>query len=145
MSFKQHGLVTVAKLGYLQTVLRLADSSLLYVPNGTFISAEVQNSSRTTLCRLSGNFSVRYADAPKLGPLLEALTRTLRGMPQFAADEEWYVKCGGFGTHGPIIKVEALFHKGALKREELITNGWLAVERVVREQGCEFADQAERG
>lgn len=127
-----------------QTVLRLSDSSLLYVPNGAFIASEVQNHSRSQLTRVAGSFCLRFRDAPNLATLLPALDGALRELPQFDGPPGGgpVARCAGFDGPGPVVRVEARFRRGPLGGDEVTSAAWLAVGRVVRDQGCGFAEAA---
>lgn len=133
----------VVKLGYLQTVLRDADSQLIYVPNTQLTTASITNSARRSHLRVTGEFALRVSDSPRLPTLLAALSAELAALPQ--VDESATpvaVDVAGFSPAGVTISVAALFGRGALGKNALRSAAWLAVARVVEREGCEFAAKA---
>jgi hypothetical protein len=131
----------VVKLGYFRTVLRDAESHMIYMPNGLFINQSIANAGRGTHTRVAGSFTVSFEDAPRLEALMAALTATLRTLPQ--ADEAHApvcITCAGYASGiGIAIGIELLFSRGALSPEAVSSAAWVAVGRVVAQEGCTFA------
>jgi hypothetical protein len=89
---------------------------------------------------VAGSFTVSFEDAPRLERLMAALTATLRTLPQ--ADEAHApvcVTCAGYASGGVAIGIELLFSRGALSPEAVSSAAWVAVGRVVAQEGCTFA------
>ncbi len=129
---------TVVKLGYFRTVLRDADSHIIYMPNGLFINQAIANAGRGTHTRVTGPFVLRYEDAPRLEAAMTALEEALCSMQQVDAPSV-SVTCAGYGPAGIKVKLDALFRRGALSSDAVTSAAWLLVGRVVAQQGCAFA------
>ena len=130
----------VVKLGYINTVLRDADSQLIYVPNSQLTSMSITNSGRRSHMRVTGEFVLRVSDAPKLPQLLASLSSELAQLPQVdVAATPVAVNVAGFTPAGVTLSVSALFGRGTKSKEELRSAAWLAVARVVEREGCAFA------
>jgi small-conductance mechanosensitive channel len=131
----------VVKLGYFQTVLRDAESQLIYVPNASLTNQTISNAGRRTHTRLSGDLTLRYEDVPRLEATLAAVAAALRALPQLderAAPVGVFVS--GYKPAGVVVKVEAMFARdGPVKKDALRSRAWLAVARAVEAQGCAFA------
>ena len=130
----------VVKLGYFQTVLRDAESCLIYVPNTALTNATISNAGRRTHTRVAGDFTLRASDAARLPTLLPALLSELARLPQLdESRERAAVTVGGFAKGGVQLSLVALFARGELGRDALRSAAWLAVARVVEREGCAFA------
>lgn len=130
----------VVKLGYINTVLRDADSQLIYVPNAMLTTSSITNGGRRSHLRVTGEFALRVSDSPKLPQLLAALSAELAQLPQ--VDESTTpiaVNVAGFSPAGVTVSVSALFGRGELSKDALRSAAWLAVSRVVEREGCAFA------
>ena len=130
----------VVKLGYLNCVLRDADSQLIYVPNSQLTSMSITNSGRRSHMRVTGEFVLRVSDAPRLPQLLASLSSELAQLPQVdTAATPVAVNVAGFTPVGVTLSVSALFGRGAMTRDALRSAVWLLVSRVVEREGCAFA------
>jgi small-conductance mechanosensitive channel len=131
----------VVKLGYFQTVLRDAESQLIYVPNAALTNQTISNAGRRTHTRLAGDVTLRYADVPRLEAMLAAVRAALRQMPQLDERcEPVGVFVAGYTPAGVKVKVTAMFARdGPVGRDELRSRAWLAVAQAVEREGCAFA------
>ena len=71
----------VEYIGWRSTHIRTFDRRMLYVPNATFSSIIVINSSRMTNRRISDTINIRYEDAPLLDKILEEINLMLQKHP----------------------------------------------------------------
>ncbi|WP_232819318.1 mechanosensitive ion channel family protein [Saccharospirillum mangrovi] len=69
---------TVEHIGWRLTRIRTFDKRPLYVPNATFASISVENPSRMLNRRIYETIGVRYADASKVGSIVEAVRDMLQ-------------------------------------------------------------------
>lgn len=117
----------------------MPDTSLVYIPNALFTSAELSNASRNLHFKMSGSVTLRPKDISKLEALLPMLAATLKSLPQVV--EQPVVVCGGFSASppGPLVKIDAAFEKGKIGKDELLSKAWLAVAEAVRKADCDFA------
>ena len=73
---------TVEQIGWRQTRIRTFDKRPLYVPNALFTTIAVENPSRMSNRRIYETIGIRYDDANKMGPIVQAVERMLRSHPE---------------------------------------------------------------
>ncbi len=73
---------TVEYIGWRQTRIRTFDKRPLYVPNATFASISVENPSRMKNRRIYETISLRYDDAARVSPVIDAVREMLRTHPE---------------------------------------------------------------
>ena len=72
---------TVEYIGWRLTKIRTLDGSLLYVPNSTFLSISVENSSKRHNRRIKEIIRLKYKDLRKINLVLDDLATMLRNNP----------------------------------------------------------------
>ncbi len=88
---------TVEDIGWRLTCIRTFDKRLLYVPNATFASITVENPSRMSHRRIYETIGLRYDDAPRVVPILEAIRGMLRDHPDIDQSQTLMVNLNAFG------------------------------------------------
>ena len=135
----------VVKLGYFQTVLRDAESQLIYVPNSALTNQTISNAGRRSHTRVQGELLARHVDAAKLERLLDGVAAALRTLPQI--DERAApvaVTISQVTPGGVTVRFSAMFARaGGLGRDALRSKAWLAIGRAFEREGCQFAGDDE--
>ena len=72
----------VEQIGWRLTRIRTFDKRPLYVPNAVFATIAVENPSRMLNRRIYETIGVRYDDANKMGPIVQAVEQMLRSHPE---------------------------------------------------------------
>ena len=72
----------VEQIGWRLTRIRTFDKRPLYVPNAVFATIAVENPSRMLNRRIYETIGIRYDDANKMGPIVQAVERMLRSHPE---------------------------------------------------------------
>ena len=72
----------VEQIGWRLTRIRTFDKRPLYVPNAIFTTIAVENPSRMLNRRIYETIGIRYDDANKMGPIVQAVERMLRSHPE---------------------------------------------------------------
>lgn len=72
----------VEQIGWRLTRIRTFDKRPLYVPNAIFATIAVENPSRMLNRRIYETIGIRYDDASKMGPIVQAVERMLRSHPE---------------------------------------------------------------
>lgn len=71
-------------MGYFRTVLQTKDKTLLIIPNGNFLSKEIVNAG-SSHSRITGSFTLRLEDRPRVQAFIMALVNALKAVPQVRA------------------------------------------------------------
>ena len=72
----------VEQIGWRLTRIRTFDKRPLYVPNAIFTTIAVENPSRMLNRRIYETIGIRYDDANKMGPIVQAVEQMLRSHPE---------------------------------------------------------------
>ncbi len=72
----------VEQIGWRLTRIRTFDKRPLYVPNAIFATIAVENPSRMLNRRIYETIGIRYDDANKMGPIVQAVEQMLRSHPE---------------------------------------------------------------
>ncbi len=72
----------VEQIGWRLTRIRTFDKRPLYVPNATFATIAVENPSRMLNRRIYETIGIRYDDANKMEPIVQAVEQMLRSHPE---------------------------------------------------------------
>lgn len=139
--YDQGGLMRVMEIGWLQTEVRLWDSSQVIVPNSQIFGHIVVNRSLKRYAYITEVVHVRYADLPRLDDLLDAMRMYLTSRPEVAADES-----------PPIVTVEKLdAHYVDIRlmiwlrnvptrtRLHIASSLFIGLAHVIQDRGCDFA------
>ena len=69
---------TVEKIGWRLTVIRTFEQRPMYIPNAVFANIAVENPSRMSNRRIYETIGIRYADASKMQPIIDAVREMLQ-------------------------------------------------------------------
>ena len=72
----------VEQIGWRLTRIRTFDKRPLYVPNAIFTTIAVENPSRMSNRRIYETIGIRYDDANKMEPIVQAVEHMLRSHPE---------------------------------------------------------------
>ncbi|NKN80826.1 mechanosensitive ion channel family protein, partial [Weissella cibaria] len=111
---------TVEYIGWRQTRIRTFDKRPLYVPNATFANISVENPSRMTHRRIYETIGLRYDDAAKVKPVVEAVREMLRNHPDIDSSQTLIVNFNAFGPSSLDFFVYCFTH----------TTNWIEYHRV---------------
>ena len=134
---------TVAKLGWVETVLRGSDEILLSVPNTDLSSQRVSNLSRLRKCQVTQTLRFRQSDIDKLPILIDDLKQEIRdSCPALIRDgtRPFRVVWTDYDKGGLIVKVDAHFNIRPIgdnywkNREEVL----LAIHRTAQRHDMTF-------
>ncbi len=89
---------TVEYIGWRQTRIRTFDKRPLYVPNATFASISVENPSRMKNRRIYETISLRYDDAARVSPVIDAVREMLRTHPEIDQSQTLIVNLNSFAA-----------------------------------------------
>ena len=127
---------TVEEIGWFYTRLRSRDRQPVYVPNTIFTSSPVINNTAVDNRRVWIDFSLSYADRPRVPAIVAELEQLLAGHPGVAQQKTRAVHFTGYGESG--LNLRLLCHSTGHSMEE----GWalqqellLAIGTVVERHG----------
>lgn len=89
---------TVETIGWRLTRIRTFDKRPIYVPNSLFSTIIVENPSRMTNRRIKTSIGLRYADAPKLDIIVDAIKKMLQDHPDIDQCQTLMVNFFEFGA-----------------------------------------------
>lgn len=89
---------TVEEIGLRLTRIRTFDKRPLYVPNQTFTQISVENPSRMLNRRIYETIGVRYADAGRVGQMVERVRAMLLEHPEIDTDQTLMVNVTEFAS-----------------------------------------------
>jgi len=90
---------TVESIGWRLTVIRTFDQRPLYVPNAIFSQIAVENPSRMHNRRIYETIGLRYADADKVGPIVQQVRDMLAQHEAIDTSRTLMVNFVSFGAH----------------------------------------------
>lgn len=96
---------TVEEIGWRLTRIRTFEQRPLYVPNAVFSSVSLENPSRMTHRRINETVGVRYADAPKVRRIVEAIREMIETNPDLDTGQTTIVRLNHFGDFSMDIMV----------------------------------------
>lgn len=131
---------TVAEIGWRMTKIITFDNRPLYVPNSLFSSISVENPGRMTNRRISTTISLRYEDADKIEPIVQAIRSMLANDPAIDQSQTTLVYFDEFADSSLNIMVYC-FTKTTewAKWLEAQQKVFLAIIKIVHQQGADFA------
>ena len=83
---------TVEQIGWRTTMLRTFDKRALYIPNGIFLLASIENPSRMTNRRIKATVGVRFQDVGKIEGMLTDIESMLRERDDIDTTQTLYVR-----------------------------------------------------
>ncbi len=89
---------TVEDIGWRLTRIRRFDKRPLYVPNAVFTTVAVENPSRMSHRRIHEVIGIRYDDLHKMGSIVEAVKKMLRGHPEIDQSQTMIVNFNTFNA-----------------------------------------------
>ncbi|OMH34009.1 mechanosensitive ion channel family protein [Motiliproteus sp. MSK22-1] len=89
---------TVEYIGWRQTRIRTFDKRPLYVPNATFANISVENPSRMKNRRIYEKVGLRYDDAAKVEPVINAVREMLQQHSEIDQRQTLIVNLNSFGA-----------------------------------------------
>jgi len=88
---------TVEAIGWRTTMLRTFDKRALYVPNGIFLLASIENPSRMTNRRIKATIGVRFQDLEKIKAMLSELESILMEHDEIDTTQTLFVRLSEIG------------------------------------------------
>ncbi|GGK69030.1 mechanosensitive ion channel family protein [Amphritea balenae] len=131
---------TVEEIGWRQTCIRTFSKRPLYVPNATFASISVENPSRMTNRRIYETVGLRYDDAARVAPVVDAVREMLRSHPEIDTGQTLIVNLNSFGPSSLDFFIYT-FTKTTdwVRYHEIKQDVMGQIIRIVHEHGADFA------
>ncbi|MCH2140516.1 MAG: mechanosensitive ion channel family protein [Phycisphaerales bacterium] len=130
----------IERIGLYATLIRTSDKRLVYIPNSTFVSSVIENTSKRNNRRLSETIGVRYDDFDSVELVINDVQSLLDGDGDIDQNQPVRVNFGGYGDSTIDISILAYTQTTSIAdfvkiRERLM----LEVGRIVHRHGADFA------
>jgi MscS family membrane protein len=131
---------TVEQIGWRLTRIRRFDKRPLYVPNATFTTITVQNSSRMLNRRIYETIGIRYDDAGKMSTIVGKVKSMLKNHPEIDTGQTMIVNFNSFAPSSLDFFVYT-FTKTINWAEyhEIKQDVMLKIIKIIEEEGAECA------
>jgi len=130
----------IERIGLYATHIRTGDKRVVYIPNSTFVSSVIENTSERTNRRMSETIGVRYDDFDAVEAIIADVQSLLDGDGDIDHDQAVRVNFGGYGDSTIDIAILCYTQTTSIAeyvkvRERLM----LQVGRLVQQHGADFA------
>jgi len=130
----------IERIGLYATHIRTGDKRIVYIPNSTFVSSVIENTSERTNRRMSETIGVRYDDFDAVEAIIADVQSLLEGDGDIDRDQAIRVNFGGYGDSTIDIAILCYTQTTSIAeyvkvRERLM----LQVGRIVQQHGADFA------
>ena len=89
---------TVERIGWRLTTIRTFDKRPLFIPNSLFATIALENPSRMSNRRINETIGIRYADAGKMGDIVDAVREMLSEHPEIDTRQTLMVNFNAFAS-----------------------------------------------
>lgn len=131
---------TVEAISWRHTRIRAFNKNPIYVPNAVFTTIVVENPSRMSHRRIKETIGIRYADLPKLAPIVAEIRAMLQEHPEIDATQTLIVNFNEFADSSLNFLIYTFTKtKVWVRYHEVKQDVLLKVAEIIERHGAEIA------